>query len=111
MSFKAANLSVQFYLFGTGSVLNERSLLNSKLTSNGTDLGKIYYTRVVDNFDTFPASTYTPSCNKWLRSNHLWKSSGVAGIYSFQDRSVWLTELMFEPSSQWRPRKFKTSQI
>jgi hypothetical protein len=66
-----ANLSVQFYLFRTGSVLNEQSLLNSKLTSNGTDFGKTYYTRDVDNFDTFPVSTYTPSSDKWSRSNNI----------------------------------------
>jgi hypothetical protein len=66
--FKAENLSVQFYLFGTGSVLKERSL---KLTSNGTDLGKIYYTKVVDNFDTFSASINTLIYNKRFRSNDL----------------------------------------
>jgi hypothetical protein len=66
-----ANLLVQFYLFGTGSVLNEQSLLNSKLTSNSTDLGKTYYTKVVDNFDTFPVSIDTTIQDKWLRSNEL----------------------------------------
>jgi hypothetical protein len=69
--FKAANLLVQFYLFGIGSVLNEQSLLNSKLTSNSTDLGKTYYTKVVDNFDTFPVSIDMTIQDKWLRSNEL----------------------------------------
>jgi hypothetical protein len=53
-----------FTFFGTGSVLNGRSLLNSKPTSNGTDLGKTYHTRVVDNFDTFPTSINTPIYDK-----------------------------------------------
>jgi hypothetical protein len=46
-------------------------LLDSKLTSNGIDLGKIYYTKVVDNFDTFPVSINTPIYEKRFRSDDL----------------------------------------
>jgi hypothetical protein len=71
LTFKAARFSVQFYLFGTESVLNEWSFLKSMLTSTSTDLGKTQYTEVVDNFDTFPASINTPSSDKRFRSDDL----------------------------------------
>jgi hypothetical protein len=59
------------------------------LTSNDIDLGEIYYTKVVDNFDTFPESIYTSlSTDKWYRSNDFWKSGGAAGNSSFLDRLV-----------------------
>jgi hypothetical protein len=44
------------------------------LTSNGADLGKVHYTKVVDNFDTFLEGINAPSSDKWSRSNDLWKS-------------------------------------
>jgi hypothetical protein len=59
LEFKAAKISAQFCHFWIESVLNERSLLNSMLTSTSTDLGKVAYTKVVDNFNIFPASIYT----------------------------------------------------
>jgi hypothetical protein len=58
------------------------------LTSNNIDSGKTCYTKVVDNFDTFPASIYIPSSDKWSRSYDLWKSEGAAGNSSFLDRSA-----------------------
>jgi hypothetical protein len=85
--FKAANFLVQLYLFGTGYVLNERSLLNSKLTSKGTYFRRVHYTKVVVNFDTFLESINTPLYDKQFRSNDLWKSGGAAGISSFLDES------------------------
>jgi hypothetical protein len=41
------------------------------MTSNDTDLGETYYTKVVDNFDTFPVSFYTLLSDKWSGSNDL----------------------------------------
>jgi hypothetical protein len=49
---------------------------------------RIYYTKVVDNFDTFPANVNTLSSNNWSRSNDLWNSGGVAGIFSVLDKSA-----------------------
>jgi hypothetical protein len=49
-----------------------------KLTSNGTDLGKTYYIKVVDNFDNFPASMNTPIYGKRSKSSDLWKLGGAA---------------------------------
>jgi hypothetical protein len=43
------------------------------LTLTGTDLGKLPYTKVVDNFDILSASINMPSSDKWSRSNDLWK--------------------------------------
>jgi hypothetical protein len=76
--------------FKTGPNLfgNKLSSLNWPLTSNDTDSEKTCYTKVVDNFDTFPESIYTPSSDKWSRSYHLWKSEGAAEISSFLDRSA-----------------------
>jgi hypothetical protein len=53
------------------SVLNEQSLLNWLLTSNDTDLGEEHYTKVVDNFDTFPVSSNTSLYDKQFTSNDL----------------------------------------
>jgi hypothetical protein len=88
-AFQSANPSVQFYLFETGWVLNERSLLNSKLTSNGRDLGKTCYIKVVDNFDNFAASMNKPIYDKRFRSKDFWKSRGATGNSSFLDRLSW----------------------
>jgi hypothetical protein len=52
------------------SVLKEQSL-NWLLTSNDTDLGEAYYTKVLDNFNTFAASINTPLYIKQFRSNDL----------------------------------------
>jgi hypothetical protein len=65
--------------FWTESIPNERSMQNKLLTSNDIDLGETLYTKVVDNIDTFPASIYTPSSDKWSRSNDLRKSGGAVG--------------------------------
>jgi hypothetical protein len=70
----------------TKSVLNERSSLNSILTANDTYLGKVPYTKFVDNFDIFPASINTSSSDKWFRSNDLLKSEDAAGNSSFLDK-------------------------
>jgi hypothetical protein len=51
--------------FQTKYALNGWSLLNSMLTLNSTDLGEEYYTKVVDNYNTFPVSTYTSLSDKW----------------------------------------------
>jgi hypothetical protein len=42
--------------FWTESILSEQLSLKLMLTSNDTNLGEEYYTKVVDNYDTFPAS-------------------------------------------------------
>jgi hypothetical protein len=55
--------------FQTNYVLNKQSWLNSTLTSNRTDLGKVPYTNIVDNFNIFPVSIKTPSSEKWSRSS------------------------------------------
>jgi hypothetical protein len=86
LKFKAAKKNCSVLYFWTESVLSERLSLKLMLTSKDTDLGEDYYTRVVDNFDTFPASINTPIYDKWFRSNDLWKSRGAAGI------SVWTKE-------------------
>jgi hypothetical protein len=71
LTFKAASCFGSVLPFGTESVLNKRSTQNWLLTSKDTDLGKTFYTKVVDNLDTFPASIYTPTFNKWSGSNDL----------------------------------------
>jgi lipoprotein signal peptidase len=50
--------------FWTESVLSERLSLKLMLTSTSADLGKVHYTKVVDNFDIFPKSTNTPLFDK-----------------------------------------------
>jgi hypothetical protein len=46
--------------FWIESVRSEQLSQNKLLTSNDTDSGKTWYTKVIDNFDTFPSSIYTP---------------------------------------------------
>jgi hypothetical protein len=41
--------------------------------------GKVTYTKIVDNFDVFPESIYTPLYDKRSWSNDRWKSGGAAG--------------------------------
>jgi hypothetical protein len=50
--------------FWTKSVLNERSSLNSMLTSNGTYLEKVAYIKVIYSFYIFLESIHTPSSDK-----------------------------------------------
>jgi hypothetical protein len=69
--FQSGNFFSSALLFWAGFVLNERSSLNSKLTTNSTDLGGVHYTKVVDNFDTFPSSINTPLFDKRFKSNDL----------------------------------------
>jgi hypothetical protein len=69
--------------FQMKSTLNGWSLLNSMLTLNGIDLGEEYYTKVVDNYDTFPVSIYTSLSDKWSRSNDLRKSRVLLEIPVF----------------------------
>jgi hypothetical protein len=64
------------------------------LTLFGPDSGKIPYTKVVDNVDTFLASINTYSFEKWSRSNDLQK---VGVLLKFMDRSSYLDKL--RPSS------------
>jgi hypothetical protein len=78
------------------------------LTSNDTDLGKEYYTKVVDNFDIILVSIYTPSYDKWSRSYDLWKAEGDAEISSFQDRLTRMDIFCVESSSWQKPRKLET---
>jgi hypothetical protein len=70
------------------------------LTLNDTNFGKYYYTKAVDNFNTFPASTYTPSSDNCSRSSDLWKSRGVAGNSSFWTEWTDLTDSKFRFSSR-----------
>jgi hypothetical protein len=107
---QAATFSLQFCPFRTESVLNKRSSLNSVLTSNGSDLGKMHHTKVVNDFDTFHASIIMPSSEKWSRSNDLWKSGGAAGNFSFLDRLP-RTNIFSVESSSWRkPSKLQMPQ-
>jgi hypothetical protein len=46
-------------------------VLKLVVTSTSTDLGKVPYTKVVDDFDAFPASIYTPLYDKMFRRNDL----------------------------------------
>jgi hypothetical protein len=69
--FQSGNFFSSILPFWIESVLNERSSLNSMLTSNGIDLGKMPYIQDVYNFDIFPASINTSSFDKWFRSNDL----------------------------------------
>jgi hypothetical protein len=61
LEFKVIKIFSSVLPFRTKSVLNERSSLNSLLISNGTDLEKMPYTKVVDNFNIFPVNIYTSS--------------------------------------------------
>jgi hypothetical protein len=79
MEFEAAKILVQFCHFEQ-NLLNERSSLNSMLTSNGTYLGKVTCTKVVDNFDIFSVSIHTSPPNKWFRCYDRWKAEGAAEI-------------------------------
>jgi hypothetical protein len=45
--------------------------------------GKTHHTKVVNVFDTFPASIITPSSDKWSKSNDLWKSGVRLEIPAF----------------------------
>jgi hypothetical protein len=66
-------------------------------------------TQVVENFDIFPASIYTPLYDKRSTSNDRWKSGGAAGNSSFQDRLMQTDIFGVESSSsQQKPRKLKT---
>jgi hypothetical protein len=77
--------------------MNERSTQNRLLTSNDTDLGEIFYTNCVDNFDTFSTSIYTPLSDKWSRSNDLRKSKVLLKILIFRMNhhswSIWSLSL------------------
>jgi hypothetical protein len=73
LNFKEAKKIRSVLHFWTEFVLSERLLLKLMLTSNDTDLGEEYYTKVVDNYDTFPASIYTHLSNKCSMSNDLRK--------------------------------------
>jgi hypothetical protein len=44
--------------------------------------------KIVDNFDTFLDSIYTPSSDNWDRSNDHRKRRDVAGNSSFLDKSM-----------------------
>jgi hypothetical protein len=68
--FQSGNFFSSVLPFWTESVLIEQSSLNSEVTSNGTDLG-VNCTKVVDSFNTFPASINTSLSDKWFRSNDL----------------------------------------
>jgi hypothetical protein len=75
---------LQFSLpFWIESAWSERLSLKLMWTSTNTDLGKAYYTKVVDNFDTFPANINTPLYEKRFRSNDLLKSRVMLEIPIF----------------------------
>jgi hypothetical protein len=82
--FQSGTLFSSVLPFRTKSVLNEWSSLNLMLTSNSTDLGEAGYTKVVDNFDTFLVSIYTPSSDKWSRV----VISGIQGVL-LENSSFW----------------------
>jgi hypothetical protein len=88
LNFKAAQIFSSVLPFWTKAVLNERLVLKLRLASTSIDLRKVTYTKVVDNFDVFPVSIYTPLYDKLFRSNDRWKSGGAAGNSSFLDRSA-----------------------
>jgi hypothetical protein len=50
------NFCFNFLKSGTESAQNERSTQIWMLTGNDTDLDEVRYTKVVGNFDTFPAN-------------------------------------------------------
>jgi hypothetical protein len=81
------------------------------LTGNDTDLDKTHYSKVVDNFDTFPESIYTPSSDERSRSNDLWKWREVAEISIFWTDSCQLTNSAFGPLFQRKPIKLKTPKL
>jgi hypothetical protein len=83
LNFKAAQIFSSVLPFRTKAVLNERLVLKLTLASTSTDLGKVTSTKVVDNFDVFPASICKPLYDKRSRSNDHWKSRGAAGNSSF----------------------------
>jgi hypothetical protein len=41
------------------------------LTSTSKDLGKVHYTKLVDDFGILPESNNTPLSDKWFRSSDL----------------------------------------
>jgi hypothetical protein len=77
----SSNILVQFCPFRIESVLSERISLKLLLTSNDAHLGITHYTKVVNNFDTFPARIYTHSSDRWSRTNDLWNSGDAAEIH------------------------------
>jgi hypothetical protein len=88
LNFRAEQIFSSVLPFRTKAVLNEWLVLKLRLASTRTDLGKVTYTKVVDNFDVFPASIYTPLYDKRSKSNDHWKSGGAVGNSSFLDRSA-----------------------
>jgi hypothetical protein len=76
------------------------------MTVNGTDLGKVSYTKVVDNFDIFSVNINTSSSDKWFRSNEFWKSGDAAENSSFLDNLT--IHLKFNSSSQRKSKELKT---
>jgi hypothetical protein len=74
--------------------------------------GEMNNTQVVENFDMFPVSIYTPIYDKRSRSNDHWKSGAAAGNSSFQDRLTRTDIFGVESfSSRWKPRKLKTPRL
>jgi hypothetical protein len=92
LNFKASQIFSSVLPLLTKAVLNERLVLKLRLASTRTDLGKVTYTKVVDNFDVFPVSIYTPIYDKRSMSNDHWKSGDAAGNSSFLDRSAKLNQ-------------------
>jgi hypothetical protein len=91
--FQSDTLFSSVMPFQTESVLNEWSSLISMLTLNGTDLGKTYYARDVDNFDTFAASINKPLYDKRFRSNDFWKWVMISeSQVVVLEISVWMEE-------------------
>jgi hypothetical protein len=76
------------------------------MTVNGTDLGKVSYTKVVDNFDIFSVNINASSSDKWFRSNEFWKSGDAAENSSFLDNLT--IHLKFNSSSQRKSKELKT---
>jgi hypothetical protein len=104
--FKQQHFQFSFCPFQTESILNEWSSLNSIMTVNGTDLGKVSYTKVVYNFDIFSVNINTSSSDKWFRSNEFWKSGDAAENSSFLDNLT--IHLKFNSSSQRKSKELKT---
>jgi hypothetical protein len=92
LNFNASQIFSSVLPLLTKAVLNERLVLKLRLASTRTDLGKVTYTKVVDNFDVFPVSIYTPIYDKRSMSNDHWKSGDAAGNSSFLDRSAKLNQ-------------------
>jgi hypothetical protein len=80
-------------------------------TGSDTDFNETNCTRVVDNFDIFPATICTPSSNKRYRSKDLWKWREFAGNSSYWTDLQELTNSAFRPSSQRKLRKIKTQKL